>query len=396
MGRGQIRYVGSVETKRGVFVGIDLFAGNGKNDGTFGGRRYFETSFPRSGLFIQWEKVVNLIPRRSNPDISMTMQSSSPTPVRKNTRSENLQGSIPKTIPESRSQSRVSNGTPTMDHLGQGSSNIARLETELLQYKRLVEDQRIVFEEIQAAIDEYESKLDAVEREKGRVQNQLDHERASYQRQKQFYENEHDQLLTVIDELQTEINRNAAILAEIMQKEKRFDLENDSNMLSENQTSQENPGDDGMSTNDLQEQILELQQIKAQSELQKVKYENENKQLQFQNESLSKETQKLSNELADYQRKQHDIEARESVTRKELEDARNRIQILEAEAKESSKRHVENVDLDDRMDSLPLYDPTSALKSPLNNAAAGRSLWCALCEKDGHESVDCPYDDKFF
>lgn len=57
IGRGQIRYIGSVETKKGTFVGINLFAGNGKNDGTFRGRRYFETSFPQSGLFIQWEKI---------------------------------------------------------------------------------------------------------------------------------------------------------------------------------------------------------------------------------------------------------------------------------------------------------------------------------------------------
>lgn len=82
----------------------------------------------------------------------------------------------------------------------------------------------------------------------------------------------------------------------------------------------------------------------------------------------------------------------------ELERARERIAALEKQVEQSLSRKAEenqDIDMDEKLDSLPLYNPTGT-GNTLINAAAGRALWCALCEKDGHESVDCPYDDKFF
>nr|CAC12666.2 nuclear fusion protein [Kluyveromyces lactis] len=391
IGRGQIRYIGSVETKKGTFVGINLFAGNGKNDGTFRGRRYFETSFPQSGLFIQWEKIANLIPIPSNPEANMTIPPASPTPVRINANFLGYHEPLQNSFPEIKSRTSISNVIqPNDDPMQTTSSDLKMLQTELVQYKRLVEDQRIVFEEIQAAIDEYETKLDTTEKEKVLLQNQLDHERTSHQRQKQFYESEHDQLLTVIDELQSEINRNAAILAEIMQKEKKNSLENDYVM-------QDEPNSDALLINDLREQILELQQHKTQAELHRVQWEKEKEQLQFRNQSLSKNYKNLTTEMTEYQQKSHDTETKEYTLNKELDDARKKIGELESRVEELSKKQEENtLIVDSNIETLPLYNPGAEVKSTLVNAAAGRSLWCALCEKDGHESVDCPYDDKFF
>jgi chromosome segregation ATPase len=45
--------------------------------------------------------------------------------------------------------------------------------------------------------------------------------------------------------------------------------------------------------------------------------------------------------------------------------------------------------------SVPEGD-VGVYKSPQKiDPAAGRALWCGLCEKEGHESIDCPFSDEF-
>ena len=395
IGRGQIRYIGSVEMKEGIFAGIDLYSGNGKNDGTFKGRKYFQTTFPRSGLFIQWEKVSNLIPQQSNGGSNgRTLHSLSPTPVRGMGNPILNQGS-------EHSQQRKTSVTelgPSFRASTEYSSKLIdtdRMEAELFQYKRMVEDQRIVLEEIQAAIDEYETKLESTEREKLTLQRQLEHERASHERQKQFYENEHDQLLTVIHELQTEINRNAAILSEIMEREKNMDVDVRNELT--NYDNSQNMTDLSV-IDDLKAQLHDLQQYKNQAELYKTKWEKEKEQLKLHNQSLSKEYQNVSNELLECQKKLHTDENKQNSLEKELDEARKTIDSLQAQLQVMQKKQEQQnvMQIDDNMETLPLYNPTVEQKGSVSLATAGRSLWCALCEKDGHESVDCPYDDKFF
>ncbi|CAN3474130.1 hypothetical protein DICA1_A04588 [Diutina catenulata] len=42
------------------------------------------------------------------------------------------------------------------------------------------------------------------------------------------------------------------------------------------------------------------------------------------------------------------------------------------------------------MDSLPIFTPEPS------DPAAGRSDWCGLCERDGHSSINCPYENDIF
>lgn len=60
-GRGYLRYYGPIEGKEGLFGGIELVgpiaALRGKNDGTVGGKRYFDVAVPKSGLFLSWERL---------------------------------------------------------------------------------------------------------------------------------------------------------------------------------------------------------------------------------------------------------------------------------------------------------------------------------------------------
>ncbi|KAK9449508.1 uncharacterized protein V1518DRAFT_416189 [Limtongia smithiae] len=54
--RGVVLFIGNVHGKAGVFAGIDLVNGQGKNNGSVDGVRYFTTSSPTSGLFIPISK----------------------------------------------------------------------------------------------------------------------------------------------------------------------------------------------------------------------------------------------------------------------------------------------------------------------------------------------------
>ncbi|GMG39828.1 unnamed protein product [Ambrosiozyma monospora] len=55
-----LRYVGSVESKNGVFAGVELMGDKkGKNSGEHNGKQYFKTSRPNSGLFLPYPKLLN-------------------------------------------------------------------------------------------------------------------------------------------------------------------------------------------------------------------------------------------------------------------------------------------------------------------------------------------------
>jgi Fe-S-cluster formation regulator IscX/YfhJ len=46
--------------------------------------------------------------------------------------------------------------------------------------------------------------------------------------------------------------------------------------------------------------------------------------------------------------------------------------------------------------SAPKFNPhDTAMVAGKESGVVNPSMWCALCEKDGHESVDCPFEDNF-
>ncbi|KGQ11929.1 Tip elongation protein 1 [Beauveria bassiana D1-5] len=76
--KGTVRFVGSVQGKKGQFVGIELnreFAARGKNNGDVDGISYFNTSVPGSGIFVPVTKAI----RRESP--SHAAYPATPTPA---------------------------------------------------------------------------------------------------------------------------------------------------------------------------------------------------------------------------------------------------------------------------------------------------------------------------
>ena len=448
VGRGQLRYVGPVDGKQGMFVGVDLLANIGKNNGSFQGRQYFHTDYPQSGLFIQLQKVASLIDsavlasssRRATlgessgtnkPDNNNSSSSSSssrldsrratlvyprsPTPVRSRVLArsgELLSDAMDVDLEEA----------PAVDKAGQSEyeARIQQQQQEIGQYRRLLDDQRIVLEEIQPAIDDYEEKLRDMEAEISQVHRQLAQERESHKKQKSFFESEQQQLLSVVEQLSDDIKEHERRFSEALQQQQqpqtqeptlvddRFAQENEVLRQENEALRQENEA--LRQENETTRQELQLLLVfKKDQENARTKWERERDQLKMHNESLSSEYQHLSKELTetqsklDLQTEQNTLLVKETDTLHQgLEDARNRIAHLELDGLQKQQRQQQetrdvsaNASADSptstgnaqEQESLPLYTG-----GPKKDPSAGRPLWCALCERGGHESVECPYE----
>lgn len=321
IGRGKIRYIGPVHGKEGFFVGVDLLANIGKNDGTFGGERYFDTEYPRSGLFIQFPKVAELIehatlstnasrrttmgtdflPRqRNNTDVtnnfsshnidtdvvtrhgSMNMidtmtdtsNTRSPTPMRNIRMASSFNhlqnGSVDSHNNDDRMEidSAYSNKNAITDIVKEYELKFEKQKRTILEYEKLLNDQRVLLEEIQPVIDVCENKSQQLEHERDQLKRQLELEREQQLKQKNYFETEHEQLMGVVTNLHEEIKQN----------EKR--------VMEEKETDTYTP-----------EEINELKKYKEDMELARIKWNKEKDQLKMHNESLSKEYQELNKEL---------------------------------------------------------------------------------------------------
>lgn len=71
--RGTVRFVGTVEGKKGTFAGVELdpdFAARGKNNGDVDGVSYFATNIPGAGIFLPLNKAVRREPSSAGASAS--------------------------------------------------------------------------------------------------------------------------------------------------------------------------------------------------------------------------------------------------------------------------------------------------------------------------------------
>ncbi|QLQ78716.1 hypothetical protein HG537_0B00650 [Torulaspora globosa] len=430
VGRGQLKYIGPVDTKPGIYVGVDLLANIGKNDGSFRSKRYFNTEYPQSGLFIQLQKIASLLDsaqpgqptasRRTTmvPDLTLdsvprvrnrvsSSESTESTIVRRQMSSDPLSPTpVGSSVPENggelgwRKQRAVTrNGgisgldenadherdldmvhTSSVPSRGMDSeASMSRLvkeyehkieiqNREILQFKRLLDDQRMVLEDIQPTIDQYESSLREMENEMDTLRRRLKMEQEQQQKQKQFFETEHEQLLAVVEELHEEIKAN----------EERVIM------------AQNNQNNSFESVPQLKRTISELMERINFLEAAQMKWYKEKEQLKLQNESLNKEYSSLlraqdtnnTNANSDRQTLQEKL-YNANVKIAQLEDLLQQQRHMRSPTYRSDTNiHNYRSDTDD---SLPLSRSKTKIE-----AATGKQAWCALCEKDGHQSIECP------
>lgn len=63
--QGFIRFKGNLPNKKGIFYGIEVTQGTGKNNGYFGGVRYFDCT-EGQGLFLQKKRIISKVTETTN------------------------------------------------------------------------------------------------------------------------------------------------------------------------------------------------------------------------------------------------------------------------------------------------------------------------------------------
>ena len=238
--------------------------------------------------------------------------------------------------------------------LREAQLTVEKLQRKQLHYKRLLDDQRMVLEEVQPTFDRYEATIQEREKEIDHLKQQLELERRQQAKQKQFFDSENEQLLAVVSQLHEEIKEN---------EERNF-------------SHTQPPTDSSEDIELLKRQVEQLRSIEDQFELHKTKWAKEREQLKMHNDSLSKEYQNLSKEL--FSTKPHPDSSSDEVAAlaKSLEEANERIKQLEQDQTHPA------------VESLPIFDPPAPVDS-----TAGRQQWCEHCDTMGHMTAECPHHD---
>ncbi|KAG0668325.1 hypothetical protein C6P45_004833 [Maudiozyma exigua] len=395
IGRGKIKYIGPVNDKKGYFVGVDLLANIGKNDGSFMGIRYFNTVYPQSGLFIQFPKVAHLVeqasknaidtvPRRNiSETIQYTRSATPPTPVRSMRMSNNVnkmtpdlrynnkESPIEKHSPPNneeendvsmeidefsssvmidqpvqspqRTVTNVTNMTTNNDaKLQKCLETIKMQEQTIAKYEALLNEQRLVLEEIQPVMDACEQKSIILEKERNELQQNLTEQQTLQERQKLDFIKEQQELLTAVDKLNEEIK------------------EHSNNAISAN-------------TEIDMKEVEELRNYKKEMETARIKWNKEKEQLRMHNESLSKEYTELNKELMKLSAEPQPTQINNN-NNDEIERLNKQVDRLEQQLSETRKQ----------------LKRSQVVPTDTSNKEQDSSLLCVLCEKTGHDQLHCP------
>ena len=143
-------------------------------------------------------------------------------------------------------------------------------------------------------------------------------------------------------------------------------------------------------------ELEKLKAYKEETDSAKVKWDKEREQLKMHNQSLSKELMQLMMSDDGSANDNNDKSGKES--KEEAERLRREVDSLKKQLKEVTRHQDTTLQSNDNtpkekeltaptIESLPVYKPPAKI-----DASAGRELWCVLCERDGHESIDCPFE----
>lgn len=412
IGSGQLKFIGLVKDKPGYYAGIDLLSNTGKNNGSFNGIEYFSCSFPRSGLFVQLCKIKDLIEEasvfaeegymlktnvtgtKSNFYESNTKQHKSlpesslshATVTSHNGECYSSMGSV-RSVPVNEDTASViakENSNSIIDHvdvdypfkilhksagkvrdtnfdiIDKYQFRITEQNCQLAEYKKLLNEQSQVLEEIQPIVDEYIKKVHSLE-------IAIEENRIEYEQNISTYELENKQLSGVIAQLHDELQKAERSL-----------------IISTSSPS----NNDFLNYTALQEELNNLRNYKKTMMNAKMGWENEKKQLKMQNEVLNNENRLLHIELVALNSfinspKNKDnsqyikVEQNPEVSEKQIATERS--------AHSEALLHAQQCNSED-VRSVPTFIPPRKV-----DASAGRRQWCVLCERDGHESMECPY-----
>ncbi|ODV68894.1 hypothetical protein HYPBUDRAFT_120766 [Hyphopichia burtonii NRRL Y-1933] len=363
-GYGTLKYYGPIEGKQGLFAGIELTgpiaASRGKNNGSVNGIQYFDVIQPMSGLFLPIDRL-----KQANPQIG---------------------------------------GSKYNDLKLKYDIN----EREMNEKMEILNELRITVNDLQPLLEEYEIDISEKDKKLSRQKSEFERAREEWRSSIQLLVNTHEETEILYDQKFRELRE----YIERLLKEKD-DISNNNQITTPTSNSSSKKiyhGDDHESEierlnlvihdlnlehhlleknytakiqNDLNHQLEIRPTFEELSDLQKsldeldTLHENELNTKSTQINSLSESNKDLENQLNDFKQKNIDLE--------------DKIKTLQ-ELNQSSLIQLESENIaPNSLDGLPIYKPAAPI-----DPSAGKDDWCGLCERDGHSSINCPYENDVF
>lgn len=381
-----LKYVGSVSGHDGVFCGLELcgsLASRGKNDGNVGSVQYFQVDVPGSGLFVPLRKVISWLG-------SGAMVNQNELPNDKYT------------IPSNTVSAEASPSFTTSD------TNELRRHINVLE-KRLVQRENDL-RELDIQLDELDATLRAND-------SRLSRKEERFNRYRLDKEEEIKLLVTTIETLEKKaLESEEAYTAKVKELENilavRTSYDNNSELLREKESRIESLEKELKVQKDMYQTFkisktkeidelrkFEMDNYKLHVELEKLQVANVDSKnmetLQIENEELVKNIEDLRLDLRMQDDKIGNLEELIKNTNadnriKDIKTLELRIEALVKELQDKNdiiRMYEKKGSLVDENGGLKVYQPEFEI-----DPAAGRDNYCSFCDREGHETQDCPYE----
>ncbi|RCK57992.1 Nuclear fusion protein BIK1 [Candida viswanathii] len=361
-GAGIVRYIGPIQGKNGTFAGVELLGTlattRGKNSGSVDGINYFQVDIPKSGLFLPYDRLKSVNPGLPNNRLSTRLPL---TPINNRTYQNARVSMINENVAKSE------------DVPLKYEAEIAELQRSLREKEKRLENFAIQREEWRAAMDElvavqqegmqtFEDRIQELEQENLAQQEQLkqsgDSLRAANSKVKELELNIEGFLSEKVNGVEIDDHRKELdrLQRELEARPQLKDLDELQNALDELETIYQQRLDEKEACiKDLQTENARLQDENAKLQEANRKLQEENGQLQAANTHLESEKDSIHRDF--------------QVT---------------------TPPQAQPV-VDEVPNELPIYEAANPI-----DPSDGKNDWCGLCERDGHSSINCPYENDIF
>ncbi|KAI5968941.1 hypothetical protein KGF57_000056 [Candida theae] len=414
-GHGYIRYIGPIRNKSGLFAGLELqgplATSRGKNSGSVEGVQYFTVSIPKSGLFLPYERLRSSNPQL--PDVASVENGRKcqeetvelTTPLRPTPVSRFSPMSKPPYHSVQRSSAKVyrqSNGDVTSstqqgyhsDHHRRESSwsidqhrsemsttplrspltpsntyhdaKLDLLDDQLYKSENNVHNYEEQIEELKKLIRDKDRRLENFNKQREEWHSAMDNLLAVQQDGMTVFEERLQELESVNKDQAVEISTLTEKLK--ISNERVEELEKECSELRAHTSAAESFEESSVKIRSLEETCKD--------------YSDKVEQLQNELETVNKEIAALKN-LSDGAVNH----ATEGKSRDALATSDRLISLSTVASDFGAARATQS----DEIQDLPIYKPSTA-----TDPSAGRSGWCGLCERDGHSSINCPFENEIF
>lgn len=396
-----LRWIGRIPGKGpSEYAGVEVIGPQsqtlGKHSGTFHGKNYFQTSQPGSGLFISYTQLVSAnikTPRLAPPDSNASLNGNA-----SNTSLSGIRPSPPSPIPHSSefgSPNRSISPVFRNYDFSQQQQQFQQQQQQVQQLNNQIESLQALIQKERAQKDtqrnEYRMIIDGIN---GKVSGMT----ADYEARLRDLTNSYEQKLkqarrsSLVSSPESELDEQRLALASMQNK-----------LISERQQKQKE-------IEDLQREVASLQKAAGSAE----DLESLAKELSKYEEALRSQSQETTDSKQEVSRLEQSLEAkilRESELEEqneklkaEIEELRHQLQgANDAAAARTADTTPESLAPSDVKNSPPGASAATSIPVPSSlsqfeedtstvDLAAGRTDWCALCEREGHQAIECPYE----